>query len=378
MGFLDPKPIPRVTNPGTPTAISRLLRLDPNETNVAPFDIVSKQFANGGGKPYNVGVWMGFNAERYLQDGSGETGKITWHLGMESGYHNPDDLTYGPEFYLNYGTPDNTTIKIAELRPMYFRLIEGDTNNATDKGVHTLFDIGPANTGIFAVTPGYVASGAVPAFSVTKGEIHLSSTAVVADGSSFAVRPKNGTNTAANLIVDSKGTGIAVTAQRVNGAPAASIVSTDVNTTYLADKSDNPVLVLNYGADVKARQVNLRSRLNLEGAIWAGSNTNAALTVADTGNLGAAPTISGNAVRGTVSIGTGASPAAGDAVSITIPAGVYTSAPNVVASGANFSTAGKGVYAYAVSATEIRIGFGTALLASQAAGTFKVNYQIIG
>jgi hypothetical protein len=63
-------------------------------------------------------------------------------------------------------------------------------------------------------------------------------------------------------------------------------------------------------------------------------------------------------LRGTVSMGTGATPAAGDAVSIAIPAGVYPTAPNGFASAGNFNTSGRSVHAYAVSATEIRLGFG--------------------
>jgi hypothetical protein len=157
-----------------------VMRLDPDNATTAPWQIVTKAFANGGGKPPNQGVWIGFNAERYLQDGSGQDGALTWHLGMESGYENPDDDTFGPEFYLNYGTPDGTTIDVAQLRPFYFRLIEGDTNDADDKGVHALFDIGPSADGIFAIVPGYVDTNGTPIFQVTKDLIEMVAPDVVA------------------------------------------------------------------------------------------------------------------------------------------------------------------------------------------------------
>lgn len=362
--------------------IVRTFKLDPADANVAMYEIVTKAFANSGGKPANVGTWIGYNASRYTQQAGedGEAGLLGWHMGMESGYYNPDDLTYGPEWYLNYTSPDNTSVPIATFRPLYVRLGQGDTNLKTDKWAHVLVDIGPDAEGVFAVTPGYAlpTPGTLAAFRVTAAELNLSSTAVVADGGSFAVRPRAAGNVAANLIVDSKGTGIAVVAMRVAGAAAGSLIATDVNTYYLADKADNPVVVFNYGSTVAARQTNVRSRLKVDGAIWAGSDTDSTVTVADTGNLGAAPTVAGNAVRGTISMGTGAAPAAGDAVTLTVPAGVYGSAPTVVVSAGNFATSNRQPYAYAVDAATLKIGFGVALAASAAAGTYKVNYQVLG
>ena len=99
--------------------------------------------------------------------------------------------------------------------------------------------------------------------------------------------------------------------------------------------------------------------------------------------LGTSPptaTISGNDVRGTITFGTGTSPAAGTILSVTFTT-AYTSAPFINLTLANAALAGVttgDVYVAAVSTTGFSIGFSAALAASQAATTYAVSYRVTG
>jgi hypothetical protein len=369
--------LPRHMVQEAPDQVTWVFELDPFDPNVAPFQVVHKSFANGGGKPANNGVWIGYNAERYLQDGSGQDGNTGWHMGLESGYHNPDDGTYGPEWYLNYVSPDGTSVPIATMRPLYVRLGEAGTNQLGDKWAHVLVDIGGDPEGVFAVSDGYVHQNHPLLFVKTK-LTRLGSDNVVVDGRFLTVRPA-AADTAASLVLDSTGNRVAVIAMRVAGAPAAAFVASTPNTFYIADKADKPVLVFNYGTAVTSRQVNLRSRLKVDGVIEAGGAVEPSL-VTGTGSLGVRPRLveGGNAVRGVIEFGTGPGyPRGGDAIIIQIPS-TYTTVPTIVVSPNNAETAALAPYAYAIDKTSFRIGLGNTPPGGKPVGTFAVTYQIVG
>lgn len=375
----------------TSTTISRLFKLTPHETGAPPFELVSKEFANPNDWPRNVLVAMGFNASEYLQNGSGDETKPRMMLNFEAGYGNPDDDTYGPEIYVDNGSGGTG---VASFRPFYVRtvletLADGPLAPA-GQYAHVLHDIGEGSGGIFAVGAGNAVDGKT-LFYVKGTETIMSSDNIVAEGGTFAVRPAAGPNTPAILIVDSKGTGVAVLGLRVGAASAFAFVAESVDELVINDKADQPVAVFNYGATEATRfaqflsNVNVSKVLNvtgdagLAGHVYAGTSTGAP-TAANTGNLGAgAPAIAvaGNCVRGTVAFGTGTAPGAGDVIELTLPT-PFNSTPSVVVSPANFATGSQPIYAYAVDADTIRIGVTGALAASAAAGAYKVNYQIIG
>jgi hypothetical protein len=368
--------VPRRIRQATADTVTRLLELDPHSDGVAPFQIVHKAFANGGGNPPNNGVWIGYNAERYLQDGSGEDGTLGWHMGLESGYHNPDDGSYGPEWYLNYVSPDGDGVPIATFRPMYVRLGAADTNTLADKWAHVLVDIGSDPEGVFGVSPGY-AEGNAPSFYVTKALTRLNSKNVVAEGTWFTVRP-SASDASANLVVDSKGNRIAVVALRVNGAPAGAFMAATANTFYISDKADQPVMVFNFGTNPTTRIVNARAKLKVDGVLELGSQVSVS-SISGTGALGSEPELAAgsNSARGTIEFGTGAAPTAGDAAVIRMPA-TYGQVPNVVVSAANSASAELRPYAYATDTMTIRFGLGSPPPRSQARRTFRFNYHIVG
>jgi hypothetical protein len=364
--------LPREVQQALATEIVRLLTLTPHETDVAPFEIVTKAFANGGGKPDNVGTWIGYNASRYTQQAGedGEDGKITWHMGMESGYHNPDDGTYGPEWYLNYASPDGTTVPIATFRPIYVRLGEGDTNSTADKWAHVVVDIGPDPEGVFGITPGYVASGGNPIFMVRKDLIEMSTADTVVRGV-LAVRPG-----AANAIFRVDGTSTSAIEMRVNGVYGGGLHTGDVNALEVRDKVGRPVLVFTYGNGTNTSISTFHSRLHARSLVQFGGDTGTP-TATDMGNLGKTPTVSGNCVRGTVNIGTGAAPAAGDAVELTLPV-AHLATPTIVVSAGNYATSVMVPYAYAVNGSTVRLGLGVTPDPDTAVGTYQINYTILG
>lgn len=95
-----------------------------------------------------------------------------------------------------------------------------------------------------------------------------------------------------------------------------------------------------------------------------------------------APVLTGgsNAWRGTASIGTGTTPAAGILATITFPAGMITSTSNqlpfVVLFPVNAASAGLEAEIEAVTASSFNIFAAVAPAASQALGTYQFSYII--
>lgn len=109
------------------------------------------------------------------------------------------------------------------------------------------------------------------------------------------------------------------------------------------------------------------------------------VTAAAGANAGASPpapvvTAGSTDTRGSLTFGTGASPAAGAEAVVTFSsAGVaYASAPVVVIAAKNAATAALQPYVSAISASSFTVSFGSAPAASQANTTYSIAYFVIG
>ncbi len=92
-----------------------------------------------------------------------------------------------------------------------------------------------------------------------------------------------------------------------------------------------------------------------------------------------AVTVTGNDGRGKVSFGSGASPAAGNQVTVTFASNNgWVAAPFVSLTPLNAATAALQPYVTSVSATAFTVAFGVSPTASQSAGTYQLNYGTRG
>jgi hypothetical protein len=137
-----------------------IFMVTPKTAGYEQFQVIANSFANTGvgAGTYNHSMHLGFNAARHADPALATAGKQTVYMGFEDNYYDDGgDATYGVEWYTGYLTPDGTTIAVADLRPLYWRVMASDTNTAA-KGVILRFDIGSASTGSLTVW-GSVKSG---------------------------------------------------------------------------------------------------------------------------------------------------------------------------------------------------------------------------
>jgi len=121
----------------------------PFTSGFAPFDIHSNSFANSGGGAgtYNHAVHMGWNASRHSATGTATSNKPSVIMGFEDNYYdNGGDNVFGPEWYIEYYSPDGTSIQ--QRRPFYARF--DSTNNSTDT-VTVKSEIGTSGSGQFII-----------------------------------------------------------------------------------------------------------------------------------------------------------------------------------------------------------------------------------
>ena len=105
------------------------------------------------------------------------------------------------------------------------------------------------------------------------------------------------------------------------------------------------------------------------------SNSSAAMG-AGAGTTPPAPVVgTSNDTRGLITFGTGATPAAGNVLTINFGR-AFDTAPGVVISPANAATAALQPYVASVSTTQAVIGFGVAPAASQSNATYAIQYQV--
>jgi hypothetical protein len=105
----------------------------------------------------------------------------------------------------------------------------------------------------------------------------------------------------------------------------------------------------------------------------------AAVAGANAGTTPPAPVVAAGSTdgRGTITFGTGTTPAAGAQVVVTF-AVPFAVAPVVVLQPGNAATAALNDFVTAVSTTGFTIGTASAPAASQAAATFSVSYHVTG
>lgn len=109
------------------------------------------------------------------------------------------------------------------------------------------------------------------------------------------------------------------------------------------------------------------------------TNVPAAAALAGLGAGPPAPTVShASDLRGTIIIGTGAAPAAGDAVTITFQQPMVQAVPNVAIWAANAATAALNPYVRTVTQAGFTVGFSGVPAAGQAAGTYQVAWAVTG
>lgn len=225
-----------------------------------PFQQIYRSFPNPApGTSRNDAMWFGFGASWHAQDGSAEAGNgPSVYMGFESSWFDPSDGTQGPEWYTGYLSPDGTTVGVADLRPLYWRVLNG-TDNSRDKSVIVHADIGSGSSGQFTVWGGVIEK---PIFYVRHHASFFRNHLVAASGL-FTVQ-NQGTGGAA-AIVDGDLGSYAELAFRLGGANSFGFRAVSENSGYFVDKTERPFLVFTYGASVLAALVDMRSTVKVRG-----------------------------------------------------------------------------------------------------------------
>lgn len=155
--------VPQVVEQSAESAYIQAFAIEPVTAGHAPFEFRFNSFSNDYAPGsldvpdaglYNHAMHIGFNVGRH-NGGPVTAGAPGWFLGFEDRW--PDivgDNTTGPEFYLEYVSPDGTSVPSAVLRPLYFRLQNGWNNTPTNKSVTIQLDIGQGPDGSVAVWGG--------------------------------------------------------------------------------------------------------------------------------------------------------------------------------------------------------------------------------
>jgi hypothetical protein len=108
-----------------------------------------------------------------------------------------------------------------------------------------------------------------------------------------------------------------------------------------------------------------------------GFGTSSAAAGSNAGTTPPAPVLAGSDTRGTVTFGTGTTPAAGNMAVVTFGT-AYTSAPVVTVAAGNAATALLNPYVTSVGTGAFTVAFQTAPAASQANTIYAISYHVIG
>lgn len=213
----------------------------------APFQIQANDFPNTGGGTgtRNKTLHMGYNASLH-SSGPGEVaGQIGWMVGFESNYWAPETSKFGPEFYVEYWSPDHTTQQMR--RPFYARL--NGIGNADPFDADVRIDVGD---GSFAVgdgpTPLFVVSSGANLVAVDAGQFNISSAAVNITPAASAQ---------AIVTIDSPNP---VFRFRTAGA-ALWAITPNATTFTVADSASRAHMVLEYGATAATALSTFNSKL---------------------------------------------------------------------------------------------------------------------
>lgn len=150
-GQLDAK-VPKVNIQPSEITATELFRQEWATAGNAPFQLHTQSYPNPGGVgTYNHGTFIGYNVGRHSSM-SATANKPSLIMGFEDNYYDDGgDNKHGMEWYVEYFSPDGTTVQM--LRPFYTRILT-DTNNR--RAANTWFKIGDdATDSQFTVQTGY-------------------------------------------------------------------------------------------------------------------------------------------------------------------------------------------------------------------------------
>lgn len=247
-----------------------------------PFEIRAIDYDNAGtgtGTTNHL-TFIGYNTGRHAT-GTVTTGKAAWMMGIEDNYYaNGGDEKYGPEWYVQYFSPDGTSQEY--FRPFYARVLGSDSN--TPCGAINISNIGPSGAnGSFAVNGGIDFTGDTQLFKVAWGQITMSKPVYV---SNSAVTVASTTaSTDANLYLDAQR--YPQLFWRINGSLAFYAASSSVNNLAFYDKGFNAHMTFTYGATAAAAITDFRSGVKVQGGFSAFNATLVTTKPTVTGSKGA-------------------------------------------------------------------------------------------
>jgi hypothetical protein len=125
--------------------------ITPFTASTAPFQARYQSFANAGGGAgtFNHGAFLGFNVG--IADGGASMSNVAgWVMGFEDNYFDATDSTYGTEWYIEYESPDHSSVQL--MRPFYCRIKGSNLNTSNNSVIH--MDIGTDTTGSLTVFAG--------------------------------------------------------------------------------------------------------------------------------------------------------------------------------------------------------------------------------
>lgn len=227
-----------------------------------PFEIRAIDYVNSGtgtGTSNHL-VFYGFNVGRHAT-GSVTANKAAWMMGLEDNYYaTGDDEKYGPEWYVQYYSPDGSSQTM--FRPFYARVLGSDSN--TPAGAINISNIGPSGGGgSFRVNGGAQSTGDTGLFTVTWTQITLGVSTVV-QAVPLTLNNQSGD---VNLYLDASGTGY----MQFRKGTTRSWVLASTSTTAFAfyNKDFNPHLQFTYGADASTAVSDFVSGVKIRGGFSA-------------------------------------------------------------------------------------------------------------
>jgi hypothetical protein len=147
---------PKFTMSGEHVGVRALSVVPPTgaTTNKQPCNWDSNSWSNGApgtalGYTWNRATHIGYNTGYHSDCGVDDDAKLGWILGLESGYWDTNNSTFGPEFYLEMYVAGGASY----LRPYMIRGIDCEGSPAVPAWFH-MFDIGASNQGQMVITGG--------------------------------------------------------------------------------------------------------------------------------------------------------------------------------------------------------------------------------
>jgi hypothetical protein len=240
--------VPQVQSEASAAASVTVLRVRSPFAGFEPFGVYSRSFPNADGT-WNHGTFLGWNAA--VNAGLTPTAdRPSLTMGFENNYYDHvGDGRHGAEWYIDYHSPDHTSV--VNLRPFYTRIYNEDDDQ--NSAVITM-DIGGTNGQYTVKTWG-------------------SSLLHVTDSSVTMYRPVQVNANFLGISTDQQAVlklASPTAPSIVFGTEAANgwyLQSFDLNTFVVSDRSWRPHIVLTQGATPAAANTNLLSGLRVHGPV---------------------------------------------------------------------------------------------------------------